>query len=102
MLLLMDSGARDLSKLMESPQNGDTTVSFMYSLFGATLFESLIRALDRDPERLEQVATVISDLQKSEEGRTLLPDDLDAIWGPIWEVRSEQIAQQKKKSPFNS
>ncbi len=96
LLLLLDAGARDLSKLTDSPKNGDNTFSFMHSMFGATLFESLIRALDRDPERLEQVRQVILDLRQTDEGKALLPDDLDPIWEPIWAVRSRQIERANK------
>ncbi len=97
LLLLLDTGARDLSKLMDSPANGENKFSFMHSLFGATLFESLVRALDRDPERLEQVAQVILDLRQSKEGTALLPDDLDAIWEPIWAARSQQLDRKGKR-----
>lgn len=96
LLLLLDAGARDLSKLTDSPKSGDNTFSFMHSMFGGTLFESLIRALDRDPERLEQVAQVILDLRQTDDGKALLPEDLDAIWEPIWAVRSRQIERGKR------
>ena len=52
--------------------------------------------LDRDPERLEQVAQLILDLRQTDDGKALLPDDLDAIWEPIWAVRSRQIERAKK------
>jgi hypothetical protein len=97
LLLLLDAGARDLSKLTDTSKRGDKTFTFMHSMFGATLFESLIRVLDRDPERIEQVAQVILDLRQTEDGKALLPDDLDTIWEPIWAVRSQQIELAKKK-----
>lgn len=56
--------------------------------FGLPLFESLVRTLHNDPERLEHVARTVQDLAATEEGRALLPDDFEAIWGPIrqaWE-----------------
>ncbi len=97
LLLLLDTGARDLGKLIHSVGNGENTFSFVHSLFGATLFESLVRALDRDPERLEHVAQVIVDLQQTNEGKKLLPEDLDAIWEPIWAVRAQQIERKKER-----
>jgi hypothetical protein len=51
------------------------------------LLEPLLRALDRDPTRLDHVHTVIEDLAKSADGRRLLPEGLDAVWGPIWAAR---------------
>jgi len=97
LLLLLDTGARDLGKLIDTEGNGENTFSFVHSLFGATLFESLVRALDRDPERLEHVAQVIVDLQQTNEGKKLLPEDLDAIWEPIWAVRAQQIERKKER-----
>ena len=67
-------------------------------MFGSTLFESLVRALDRDPERLDQVAEVIDDLRKTPEGKELLPHDLEDIWEPIWSVRQKQIERKLKSS----
>lgn len=97
LLLLLDTGARDLGKLIDTEGDGENTFSFVHSLFGATLFESLVRALDRDPERLEHVAQVIVDLQQTNEGKKLLPEDLDAIWEPIWAVRARQIERKKQR-----
>ena len=97
LLLLQDSGARDLSHLMQSSHSKKEQFTFAQSLFGTPLFESLIRALDRDPERLEQVDHVIRDLRSSEQGQALLPDDLDAIWAPIWAVRLRQLELSKRQ-----
>jgi hypothetical protein len=51
------------------------------------LFEALMRALDQDPTRIEDVAHIIEDLRKSTEGRAMLPDGLDRIWEPILEAK---------------
>lgn len=51
------------------------------------LFESLIRALAEDPRRLDHLAKVISDLQRTGRADELLPEGLDAVWGPIWLAR---------------
>jgi hypothetical protein len=51
------------------------------------LFESLIRALEREPSKLDHVARVIGDLQNSPEGEALIPDGFMEIWGPIWAAR---------------
>lgn len=48
-----------------------------------TLFETLIRALDRAPERLKDVAQLIADLGQSADGRGCLPEGFDQIWPPI-------------------
>jgi hypothetical protein len=51
------------------------------------LFEALVRALERDPLKLDQIAKLLDDLQKTPEGRHLIPDGLDDVWQPILEAR---------------
>ncbi len=96
LLLLLDNDARDFDRLF--PQNGtdDPKSSFANSLFGSTLFESLMRALDKNPERIDFIAHFIKDLRQTPEGRSFLPDDLDEIWKPIWTVRQRQTQKRRK------
>jgi len=54
---------------------------------GLPLFESLVKALNRDPRKLDQVARLVDDLKKTPEGKELLPDGFDSIWEPIWSAR---------------
>jgi hypothetical protein len=49
----------------------------------------MLRALSTEPTRLDHVAKLLEDLRDTDEGRDLLPDGLDDIWGPIWSVRQE-------------
>jgi hypothetical protein len=51
------------------------------------LFEPMVRALAHDPRKLDEIGRLVRDLQLTEEGRGLLPDDWAAIWEPIWSVR---------------
>jgi hypothetical protein len=56
--------------------------------------ESFLRALDRDPKRLDYVQRLVADLRSTEEGRQLLPPEFDAMWTPIWEMRERgQVCQ---------
>lgn len=99
LLLLLDSGARDLGKLGDMLQSDGESFDFLQSLFGATLFESLMRALDTDPNRLDQVEQVIRDLSQSAEGRALLPQELESIWEPIQAARESLatgVSQRRK------
>jgi hypothetical protein len=58
------------------------------SVFGTqAVFELLVRALDRDPSRLDQVHKLIDDLRETEDGRRLLPPGLDELWTPVWQAR---------------
>ena len=56
---------------------------------GMPLFESLVRALDRDPARLDRVDRLMKELHKSESGRKLLPDGFEELWASIWKARQE-------------
>jgi hypothetical protein len=54
---------------------------------GFPLFEALVRALERDPEKLDRIARVLDDLRKTPEGQRLLPEGLSTIWDPILDTR---------------
>jgi hypothetical protein len=51
------------------------------------LLEALLRALDRDPKRLDQVAALVKDLSATPEGQRLLPERFMDVWPSIWEAR---------------
>lgn len=54
---------------------------------GFPLFEALVRALERDPARLDRIARLLDDLRKTPEGRQLVPDGLETIWEPLLTAR---------------
>jgi hypothetical protein len=54
---------------------------------GLPVLESMVRALARDPERLDHIARLLESLSASDEGRALIPDGLTAVWEPIWDAR---------------
>jgi hypothetical protein len=51
------------------------------------VLEAMIRALARDPERLDHVARLIESLRASDEGATLIPEGLESVWDPILAAR---------------
>jgi len=51
------------------------------------LLETLIRALDHSPGKLDQVSRLITDLGKTDEGQRVLPEGLTSVWEPIWAAR---------------
>jgi hypothetical protein len=67
----------------EALKNGRMTATF------ESLLEPLLRALDRDPSKLDHVAGVLLDLGSSDEGRALLPTGLEDVWAPIWAAREK-------------
>ena len=48
-----------------------------------------MRTLARDPARLDHVAKLLDDLRERDRTRELVPEDLDALWTPIWNIRQE-------------
>jgi hypothetical protein len=53
------------------------------------LFECLMRALDRSPHRVEDVARLVEDLRRTPDGNGLLPEGFDRIWPAIVAVRAK-------------
>lgn len=53
------------------------------------LLETMVRALARRPEALDPINRLITDLERSEAGRRLIPDGLREIWPAIWEARNQ-------------
>ena len=51
------------------------------------LVEWMVRALARTPDRMAHLARLIASLRATEEGRELLPPDLESIWDVIWAAR---------------
>jgi hypothetical protein len=57
---------------------------------GFALFESLLRALDQNPEKLDQVARLVDDLRGAAGTDSLLPEGFDEVWQPIWAARQKR------------
>ena len=51
------------------------------------LFESMVRALSRDPQRIDELNSRIQNLKNNDDTCELLPEGLDEIWQPIWQAR---------------
>jgi len=96
MLLAALDGADSGSSLARARDlTGDSATFAGMFEFGTTLFESLVRALDRDPSRLSQVDRLVRDLRADPESAKLLPDDFASIWDPIWAEAEALLAVQK-------
>lgn len=86
-LLLSDDGSLTEGTPGVVPGPTDGSSSTVASDGGAPgMFELLVRALDRAPHRLDDVAALIKDLEASG-GDPLFPEQFDAVWQPIWEAR---------------
>ncbi|MXZ71117.1 MAG: hypothetical protein F4Z04_06385 [Acidobacteria bacterium] len=87
LLILMDDGADVSAFVEEARQDGSAAEGSFGGWREAALLEALLRSLSRNPVRIDEAAQLIADLQKTEEGKELLPDGLDEIWEPVWQAR---------------
>ena len=53
------------------------------------LFESIVHALYSNPDSLDHMNRLIVDLQRTPEGRELLPDGLDELWPAVEQARRD-------------
>ena len=84
LLLLLADDSETLSGLMPATGRGQSHATANgQGLFGIPLFEAMVRALDRDPAKLEHIARIVEDLRKTPAGQQLLPETFDSIWVPI-------------------
>ena len=51
------------------------------------LTEELVRALSREPEKIDQIFHLVEELKKDEDGKGILPQGFETIWDPIWRAR---------------
>ena len=56
---------------------------------GTPILEVMLKALSREPGKLDELAKLVADLRRTAEGTALLPPGFDAIWEPIWTARQE-------------
>jgi hypothetical protein len=90
LFLLADGDPRQAAGLLVSGDQmhgGDGEDSFFRNL---PLFESLLRALEREPAKLDHVAGLIEDLRKTPEGEALIPEGFTEVWDPVWAAREAQ------------
>lgn len=87
LLLLLSEGEIEILDVLTGDGSGSWGYRRFGSGFGPALFESLVRALDRNPTKLDDVARLVDDLRRTPEGSALLPEGFDTIWDPIWAAR---------------
>lgn len=90
LFLLADGDPRQAASLLASGDQtggGGGEDSFVIDL---PLFESLLRALERQPAKLDHVAGLIKDLRKTPQGEALIPDGFTEVWDPVWAAREAQ------------
>ena len=85
--LLLAPDDQPLAGLLDANAGGEDR---QFAGFGDTaLFETMARALARDPQRLDHAASLIESLRRTSGGQELLPSGFDDVWEPIWAAREE-------------
>lgn len=93
--LLLDAGAQDPgAELGAPPLLGEGGSAGGRESGGMALLEPLVRALHREPARLDDVCRLVEDLKKAGAGDRQLPPGFDDIWQPIWEARKRQVDEK--------
>jgi hypothetical protein len=86
-LLLADEGELAISELVGQKNGLPAAGDGAGFQAGVPMLEALVRALESNPGKLDQVRQFVEELQSTEEGRHLLPEGFDAIWTPVWQAR---------------
>lgn len=91
-LLLLAEGGQEAhealiaaQRVLGSDASGDVRNGSGQASF--PLFEALVRALERDPSKLDQIARLLDELHRTPEGQRLVPEGLDDVWQQIMEAR---------------
>lgn len=56
---------------------------------GIPLLEALLRALSRSPDKIDRIAKLVEGLQRTPEGRAILPEGFEPFWKAVIQARSE-------------
>ena len=63
--------------------------SIGWSIEGAGLFETLLKALSRSPEVIDEVGGLVVRLRSTPQGREILPEGWDELWESISDARNQ-------------
>lgn len=86
-LILMGEGADVSAFARAARRDGADSPGTFGGWDQGTLLEALLRSLSHNPRRIDDAARLIADLEKTPEGKDLLPEGLDEIWEPVWAAR---------------
>ncbi|MBS4008085.1 MAG: phospholipase D family protein [Clostridium sp.] len=89
LLLLLAEGGSFQPELFRELVSGKGSNTSKNDLMDIPLFEELVRALSRHPEKIDRVNRLVQDIAKSELGRHMLPEGFTEIWAPIIEARKK-------------
>ena len=84
-LLMLLSGMGESGQLAQAALGGGKW-AWAWSESTA-LFEPMVRALARDPNKIDEIGSIIEELAKTADGRSILPEGWQEIWEPIRSAR---------------
>ncbi|QKK08594.1 MAG: N-6 DNA methylase [Planctomycetota bacterium] len=87
LLMLLAGPEFALRDLQQSGTGGKWKNAHFAGGFGLPLLEPLLRTLSDDPARLADVERLVRDLESSDEGAALLPEEFAQVWSAIRSVR---------------
>jgi hypothetical protein len=91
MLLLADEGLELAAVQAMYDAGGGVLRAELDPSFDVPLLEVMVRALYRDPAKLDRVARLVRDLRRTDAGRNLLPEGFEEVWEPIWQARVKEL-----------
>lgn len=92
-LLVLLATEEDLSDIVSKLTKRDGAINAAHHA-QMTLFEPLVRALARDPTRLDKIQRLVEDLVLESGDGALLPEGFLDIWQPIWQARQSLLEEQ--------
>jgi hypothetical protein len=87
-LLMLLSGLGESGQLAQAALTGGKW-AWVWSAESMALFEPMVRALARDPTKIDEISSIIEELAKTSEGRDILPEGWNEVWEPIRAAREE-------------
>lgn len=92
--LLLQDAAPTAEDAMQLTQQDESSTATRCAYSGVALFELLVRSLARSPNRVRDAGKLIEDLQRSADGRAVLPSGVL----PLWET-FKQVLQGETHEP---
>jgi len=91
-LLTEEEGLEVADALLESPAHEPGAPFQFGALVGMPLFEQLVRAFSRSPEKIDRADDLVRDLLRADAGREVVPEEFLALWEAFRLARRTEAA----------